>query len=274
MEHDPSLIEKLRVVTGLRHLGGQHVRIQINKGFGGSYTMHTDQGTAAGGAGQTLMLTALFYLNPDWEEGDGGELRIFPYPHPNEKIPPREGRAVLFEPRMVHDVLPNYKKRFCFTLWCNQKGNAFSNKIDHDLVRDMEVSHSLLDASAIPEAWRRAERIPLAYEPARLPAAIRHLFLPEMRTWLVRAAHMADELRQVAHSHVDGEGKDAMVRGISGHHDAIRAANPDWALDMLHQLPAARGVAGPAGSGGGEGSDAVGMAELRALVHDSNPWWL
>ena len=73
--------------------------------------MHTDSGSALEGSGQTLLVTALIYLNRDWQEGDGGELRVFPYPFAPQKIAPLEGRMVLFEPRMVHDVLPNYKKR-------------------------------------------------------------------------------------------------------------------------------------------------------------------
>ena len=142
----------------------------------------------------------------------------------------------------------------------------------------------MVSAAAISEAWRRDAGIPLAFRTG-LPKPLRHLFLPEMRTWLVRAAHMADELKQVAHSHVDGAGKDTMVAGISGHHQCIRDVNPAWALDMLHQIPASAAGDGPraevmALAGGGaaaaeaEGGDAVGMAELRRLVHASNPWWL
>ena len=57
--------------------------------------MHTDSGTAAGTPGQTLCLTALIYLNEEWREGDGGELRIFPYPHAAHVIAPTQGRLVL-----------------------------------------------------------------------------------------------------------------------------------------------------------------------------------
>ena len=73
--------------------------------------MHTDSGSALEGSGQTLLVTALIYLNRDWQEGDGGELRVFPYPFAPQKIAPLEGRMVLFEPRMVHDVLPNFRRR-------------------------------------------------------------------------------------------------------------------------------------------------------------------
>ena len=136
-------------------IDAQHVRIQINAGHGGCYTMHTDSGTASGGAGQTLCLTALIYLNEEWQEGDGGELRVFPYPHAAEVIPPVMGRLVLFEPRMVHDVLPNYKKRFCFTLWCSQKGIAFSNQIDHESLKAVELQPRVSGGADEAERWRR-----------------------------------------------------------------------------------------------------------------------
>ena len=230
--------------------------------------MHTDQGSAAGSHGQTLMLTALFYLNPDWQEGDGGELRVFPYPYAARRIPPVEGRMVLFEPRMVHDVLPNYKKRFCFTLWCNQKGLGFSRQIDHHTLKELEVDVNMFTAAARAEGWRRGERVPLAYD-QRLPRPLRHLFLPEMRCWLVRTAHMADELAQVSQSHVESH-VDQMVQGISAHHDMIRTSNPKWALDLVEQIPAAA----ECGSRPDAGLDIVQLPELRDLIHRSCPWWI
>jgi Rps23 Pro-64 3,4-dihydroxylase Tpa1-like proline 4-hydroxylase len=55
------------ISSDLEQLGTQHVRIQINAGHGGCYTMHTDQGSVGGSHGQILHVTALFYLNPDWQ---------------------------------------------------------------------------------------------------------------------------------------------------------------------------------------------------------------
>ena len=81
-----TLVERMRGVPGLERLASQHVRIQINEGHGGCYTMHTDSGTGPMGPGQTLCLTALIYLNEQWQEGDGGELRVFPFPHAAEVI--------------------------------------------------------------------------------------------------------------------------------------------------------------------------------------------
>ena len=109
---------------------------------------------------------SLVCVHAEWQPGDGGELRVFPYPRPVEVIAPVEGRLVLFEPRMVHDVLPNYKKRFCFTLWCGVKGAASSHQIDHETLSRMELDPSLASAAAIAEAWRRREQRPLVYDDA------------------------------------------------------------------------------------------------------------
>jgi hypothetical protein len=178
MEHDPSLVERMRGVPGLGKLASQHVRIQINEGHGGCYTMHTDSGTGPMGPGQTLCLTALLYLNEHWQPGDGGELRVFPFPHKAEVIAPIMGRLVLFEPRMVHDVLPNHKKRFCFTLWCSMKtvrggsdgpgGIAMeaSKQVDHETLHKAELSVDLSDGAAICERWRRSEKHFIAYDEA------------------------------------------------------------------------------------------------------------
>ena len=83
--------------------------------------MHTDGGTSVGD-GQTLRATALFYLNASWKPGDGGELRLFPYPHkpevtalhfttrrPNRKQPAHsmhklEGSAPLHDRLAAHPV--------------------------------------------------------------------------------------------------------------------------------------------------------------------------
>ena len=200
IEHDPSLIDQLRGVPGLEHLSSQHVRIQINEGRGGCYTMHTDQGTTESSSGQTLHVTALFYLNDDWQPGDGGELRIFPYPHPAESIPPLQGRLVLFEPRMVHDVLPCFRKRFCFTLWCGVRGGATSRQIDHETLRRLELATSLSDSAAIAESWRARQGHKLAYD-RQLPPVMRPLFLAEMRMCVVRVVHGEEELRGTALSH-------------------------------------------------------------------------
>ena len=177
---------------------------------------------------------------------------------------------------MVHDVLPNYRRRLCFTLWCGARRAAVSNQVDHHTLKEMELNPSLAAGAAIAEAWRRRQGHSVAYDGA-LPRVMRPLFLPEMRMCLVRMVHADDELRAVEQSHEGGVRED-MVRGIRAQHDAIRRINPAWALDLLRQLPAAN-VTGSIASEQSAATAAaergvVRPAELRDLAHRLGPWWI
>ncbi|KAG0351837.1 2OG-Fe(II) oxygenase superfamily-domain-containing protein [Gamsiella multidivaricata] len=68
-------------------------------------------------------VTAIVYFNPDWTEGDGGELRIFDKGMSDEEekqidVAPKAGRCVLFlSGVMDHAVLPSFKERIALTSW-------------------------------------------------------------------------------------------------------------------------------------------------------------
>jgi len=66
------------------------------------------------------LLTTVFYLTPDWKEGDGGELLI--YDKPGEKVletvPPRMGTMVIFlSDKFPHEVLLSKKDRYSIAGW-------------------------------------------------------------------------------------------------------------------------------------------------------------
>ena len=79
--------------------------------------------TSTAGTAPGLMpqrrITAVLYLNPDWQDDDGGALRIWPdAPAPAFDVLPRLGRLVLFQSdRIDHAVLPCRRDRFALTLW-------------------------------------------------------------------------------------------------------------------------------------------------------------
>eukprot|EP00913_Durusdinium_trenchii_P003095 g2860.t1 len=185
METDEGLLRVLRRLPALRDLSMHHLRLQVNKGNGGCYTMHTDSGVSGGADGmQVLRATALFYLNEGWREEHGGELRIFPYPLPPLKIAPTLGRLVLFHPRLVHEVLPNYHKRYCFTLWCAVNGSPESTHSSGAFLEDLESMTDFHRACAACEAWRDWSGHPS--RAARVPRPLRCLFMAELRPLLVR----------------------------------------------------------------------------------------
>lgn len=80
---------------------------------GGFYKPHLDQFDAR----SNRMISFIIYLNPNWQTGDGGELRI----HKEERkidIEPIMNRAVLFRSDTVlHEVLSATKPRRSLTGW-------------------------------------------------------------------------------------------------------------------------------------------------------------
>merc|ERR1712008_153022 len=92
---------------------------------GAEYHCHKD---SYDGQYNQRMLTVLLYLNPDWQPGDGGELRIFGTSQEDGKrtlkkgsyvdIAPQCGRLVMFRSRDVwHAVCEPREQRWALTLW-------------------------------------------------------------------------------------------------------------------------------------------------------------
>ncbi|WP_193212961.1 2OG-Fe(II) oxygenase [Luteolibacter marinus] len=89
---------------------------------GAFYKAHLDRHAGT----QDRIVTAILYLNPDWQPGDGGELKL--WTSPGDK----EGDFVLIEPRMGtlvcflagdfwHEVQPAMKTRMSITGWFRQR---------------------------------------------------------------------------------------------------------------------------------------------------------
>ncbi|PJA25089.1 MAG: 2OG-Fe(II) oxygenase [Alphaproteobacteria bacterium CG_4_10_14_0_2_um_filter_63_37] len=94
---------------------------------GGFYKRHNDRfaGTAE------RVLTCILYLNPDWQPGDGGELRVFLPAEVGEQtldLPPHGGTFFCFlTERFEHEVLPTAKERIALTGWFRRRD---PNQID------------------------------------------------------------------------------------------------------------------------------------------------
>jgi len=83
---------------------------------GAFYQKHFD---VLRGANKRL-LTTVFYLTPDWKEGDGGELVIYDETGEKvlEKVPPYMGRMVIFlSDKFPHEVLATNKDRYSIAGW-------------------------------------------------------------------------------------------------------------------------------------------------------------
>jgi SM-20-related protein len=89
---------------------------------GAFYKAHLDRHAGT----QDRIVTVILYLNPDWQPGDGGELKLWTdsgeKSGPFELIEPRLGTLVCFMAgEFWHEVLPANKTRMSITGWFRQR---------------------------------------------------------------------------------------------------------------------------------------------------------
>lgn len=70
-------------------------------------------------------VTAILYLNPQWGQTDGGELRLYPEARSALEVPPEQGTLVVFlSAGLVHEVLPAARERLSLTGWFRRRADA------------------------------------------------------------------------------------------------------------------------------------------------------
>jgi len=85
---------------------------------GAAYARHFDR--LAGS--DVRAISAALYLNEDWAESDGGQLRIYTGGGASEDVLPLGGRLVAFQSdRFEHEVLPARRDRLSFTGWYRRR---------------------------------------------------------------------------------------------------------------------------------------------------------
>lgn len=78
------------------------------------YKKHVDQFTAT----QERRISCVYYLNHEWQQAFGGELRLYDTnDHPLSTITPQGNRFVCFNSDIPHEVLTAYKTRYSITAW-------------------------------------------------------------------------------------------------------------------------------------------------------------
>jgi SM-20-related protein len=74
------------------------------------------------------LISIVFYLNYNWQEKDGGSLKI--YKENNTKkgleIEPIFNRLILFKSELLHEVMPCFKRRYSITIWLKDQLNEVS----------------------------------------------------------------------------------------------------------------------------------------------------
>ena len=96
------------------YVAGFFQEAPLGNGVNPWYFQCTHSVAPTGGTSRCMVraLTAIYYLNPDWRPGDGGELALFDrrsHAFPAKVIRPLNNRLVVFEtsPFSVHSALPN-----------------------------------------------------------------------------------------------------------------------------------------------------------------------
>ncbi|MEO6926888.1 MAG: 2OG-Fe(II) oxygenase [Rhodanobacter sp.] len=85
---------------------------------GAVYTRHLDRLRE----NDARVLSAVFYLNENWHEADGGALRLYLEDGSTQDILPRAGTLVLFlSGRFEHEVLPATRNRMSIACWMRQR---------------------------------------------------------------------------------------------------------------------------------------------------------
>ncbi len=69
-------------------------------------------------------VSAVFYLNEDWQAEQGGALRLYPADGSEHDVLPQAGTLALFlSADMPHEVLPATRERLSLTGWFRRRGN-------------------------------------------------------------------------------------------------------------------------------------------------------
>jgi Rps23 Pro-64 3,4-dihydroxylase Tpa1-like proline 4-hydroxylase len=93
------------------------IKVQYNDGQQGCFPIHYDTTTDS-----SRRLTCILYLNPDWTEGHGGELRVYPFPFAPALVQPLMGTLACFSSTlMAHRTMPAGEPRVCLSLWFTSK---------------------------------------------------------------------------------------------------------------------------------------------------------
>lgn len=85
---------------------------------GAGYARHLDRLRGS----DSRVISAVFYLNPDWLDSDGGALRLYLDDGSHRDIYPRAGDLLLFlSGRFEHEVLPSTRDRMSIASWMRQR---------------------------------------------------------------------------------------------------------------------------------------------------------
>ena len=136
---------------------------------GARYVRHSDVSAVM----SHRRVTAIFYLNPDWEPSHGGELVLYPFADSasttadpaaavwsttqpvddqgNVVVAPRLGRLLLFDSHVEHEVCVTHRPRWAITAWLSiDRSSESESAVSSSAVSSSAVSSSAVSNSAVP----------------------------------------------------------------------------------------------------------------------------
>lgn len=95
--------------AGIRHCEAHYARYPV--GFG--YQWHTDNPQGR----DERVISAVFYLNDEWGENDGGPIALIDKQENKQKLLPKANRLVVFDSNLRHQVEITNRERFSIATW-------------------------------------------------------------------------------------------------------------------------------------------------------------
>jgi SM-20-related protein len=107
------------LMAGLVDFEGHFARYPAGAG----YSRHVDQLSGS----DVRVLSAVLYLNDEWSDEDGGQLRLHLGDGGSRDVTPLGGRLVVFRSEQFeHEVLPARRERLSFTGWFRRRPRSGS----------------------------------------------------------------------------------------------------------------------------------------------------
>ena len=100
--------------TGIRHSEAHYACYPV--GFG--YQWHSDNPAGR----DERVISAVFYLNDDWSDSDGGALEIVDKHGIHHNVMPVSNRLVIFDSDLQHQVQIAHRQRYSIATWMRRDG--------------------------------------------------------------------------------------------------------------------------------------------------------
>jgi Rps23 Pro-64 3,4-dihydroxylase Tpa1-like proline 4-hydroxylase len=229
------------------------VKAQLNEGNSGCFPLHFDTDARI----DSRKLTAILYLNPSWQcrststppieqhaavapssnsntatvhEADGGELRLYPFPHGSIDISPIDERLVLFDSsRMLHRVLPSARPRVCVSFWFWQNVHQWETQKSSALRAEDDPTFIAEQQTALKHIWPDGSE--------QMINAVQTLLSSKLRMHWSKLALRDAWFTSIEQSHIESDERQSMLVRHLDETDQI-----DRALTPLLQLIPDHGI--------------------------------